>query len=205
MPSNRLAPDFRNIQGDSAIPWNTVTTTSCDRKVNRVADAEGEGSHPARRATQHRGCQPQRINQGPTGRYYRFSHVVPCYRRESVITGKDPGRGGDSRRIKSKRGGSKVPASCSSTMQADLMRAKWEREGSPSTKKYEQGGRRQGQDISHPDRTDRATQEGVQHQRAWPPGQLLHQQPETSNCVLTMEGGLPTVQIAKRDASGSAG
>jgi len=57
-----------------------------------------EGSHPARRATQQRGSQPQRRDQGPTGRYYRVSHVVPCYRRESVTTGEDPGRGGDPRR-----------------------------------------------------------------------------------------------------------
>jgi len=71
---------------------------SCDRRVNRVEDEEGEGSHAARRATQQRGCQPQRIVQGPTGRNYRVSHVVPCYRRESVTTGKDPGRERDPRR-----------------------------------------------------------------------------------------------------------
>jgi len=82
---------------------------SCDRRVNRVAGGEGEGSHPARRATQQRGCQPQRIDQGPTGRYYCSSHVVLCYRRESVTTGEDPGREGDRRRGE-KKGGSKVPA-----------------------------------------------------------------------------------------------
>ena len=83
---------------------------SCDRRVNRVAGEEGEGSHPARRATQQRGCQPQRIDPGPTGRYYRVSHVVPCYRRESVTTGRDPGREGDPRRGGRGGGGSKVPA-----------------------------------------------------------------------------------------------
>jgi len=71
---------------------------SCDRRVNREAGEEGEGSHPARRATQQRGCQPQRIDQGPTRRSYRLSHVVPCYKRESVTTGEDPGREGDRRR-----------------------------------------------------------------------------------------------------------
>jgi len=153
----------------------TVTITSCDRRVNRVAGEEGEGSHPARRATQQRGCQPQRIDQGPTGRYYRFSHVVPCYKRESVTTGEDPGRGGDPRRGKKGRGGgSEVPASCSSTVPADLTRGKREREGSPRTKKYEHGGPKRGHDFSNTDRTDRAPQERVQYQRAGPPGLLLH-------------------------------
>ena len=35
-------------------------------------------------------------------------------------------------------GGSKVPARCSSMVQADLTRGKRERKGSPVTKKYEQ-------------------------------------------------------------------
>ena len=143
VPVNRRAPDFRNIQGDSAIPWNTVTDTSCDRRVSRVVGEEGdEGSHPVRRATQQRGCQPQRIDQGPTGRNYRASHVVPCYRRESVTTGRDPGREGGPRRGESKGGGSKVPARCSSTVQADLTRRKREREGLLRTKKCEHGGPR---------------------------------------------------------------
>jgi len=60
-----------------------------------------------------------------------------------------------------KGGGSKVPARCSSTVQADLTRGKREREGSPRTKKYEHGGPRQGHDFSKADRTDRASQEGV--------------------------------------------
>ena len=128
-----------------------------------------------RRATQQRGCQPQRIAQGPTRRYYyRHSHVVCCYRRESVTTGRDPGRGGDPRRRKSRGGGSQVPARCSSTVQADLTHGKREREGSPVTKKYEHGGRRRGHDFSNADRTDRATQERVQYERVGPPGQLLH-------------------------------
>ena len=61
---------------------------------------EGEGSHPARRATQQRGCQPQRIDHGPTRRNYGFSRVVLWYRRESVTTGEDPGREGNPRRGK---------------------------------------------------------------------------------------------------------
>jgi len=99
--------------------------------------------------------------------------VVPCYRRESVTTGGDPGRGG---RPKEGEGGgrSKVPAGCSSTVQVDLTRGKREREGLPVTKKYEHGGWRRGHDFSNADRTDRATQERVQYQRAGPPGQLLH-------------------------------
>jgi len=67
-----------------------------------------------------------------------------------------------------------VPASCSSTVQADPTRGKREREGSPVTEKYEHGGQRRGHDFSNADRTDRATQERVQYQRAGPPGQLLH-------------------------------
>jgi len=67
-----------------------------------------------------------------------------------------------------------VPARCSSTVQADLTRGKREREGSPVTKKYEDGGPRQGHDFSNADHTDRATQERVQYQRARPPGHLLH-------------------------------
>jgi len=73
-------------------------------------------------------------------------------------------------------GAGKVPAKegCSSTVQADLTRGKREREGSPKTEKYERGGPKQGHDFSNADRTDSTTQEGVQYQRAWPPGQLLH-------------------------------
>jgi len=52
----------------------------------------------------------------------------------------------------------------SSTVQADLARGKWEREGSPKTKKYEHRGRSQGHDCSNADHTDRATQERVQYQ-----------------------------------------
>ena len=33
LPGNRRASAFRNIQGDSAIPWNTLTNTGCDRRV----------------------------------------------------------------------------------------------------------------------------------------------------------------------------
>jgi len=71
-------------------------------------------------------------------------------------------------------GGSKVPARCSSMVQADLMRGKREREGLARTKKYEHGGPKRGHDFSKTDRTDRASQEGVQYQRAGPPGLLLH-------------------------------
>ena len=67
-----------------------------------------------------------------------------------------------------------MPARWSSTVQADPKRGKRERERSPVTKKYEHGGRGQGHDFSHADRTDSATQERVQYQRAGPPGQLLH-------------------------------
>jgi len=81
-------------------------------------------------------------------------------------------------------GGSRVPAEKagkvpakegrSSTVQADLTRGKREREGSPRTEKHERGGPKQGHDFSKADRTDGATQERVQYQRAGPPGQLLH-------------------------------
>jgi len=43
-----------------------------------------------------------------------------------------------------------------------------------TTEKYEHGGRRRGHSFSKADRTDPATQERVQYQRAGPPGQLLH-------------------------------
>ena len=61
------------------------------------ADEEGEGSNTAMQATQHRGCQPQCIEPLPIETNYRFSHVVPYYRRESVTTGGDP-RLGDRRK-----------------------------------------------------------------------------------------------------------
>ena len=131
--------------------------------------------------------------------------MVPWYRRESVTTGEDPGREGDPWRRKCRGGGSKVPAMCSSTVQADLTCGKREREHLPRTKRYEQGGQRRGHDISNADSTGRATQERVQFQRVGPPAQLLHRYPETSDRVMTMEGGSPTVQIAKREASRSAG
>jgi len=46
----------------------------------------------------------------------------------------------------------KVPAKKgrSSTVQADLTRGQWEREGLPRTKKYEHGGRKQGDDFATP-------------------------------------------------------
>jgi len=70
----------------------------------------------------------------------------------------------------------KVPAKegRSSTVQADPTRGKREWERLPTTEKYERGGPKQGHDFSNADRTDRATQERVQYQRAGPPGQLLH-------------------------------
>ena len=74
------------------------------------------------------------------------------------------------------KGADKVPAreGRSSTVQADLTRGKQEWEGSPKTEKYERGGPKLGHDFSNADRTDRATQERAQYQRAGPPGQLLH-------------------------------
>jgi len=73
-------------------------------------------------------------------------------------------------------GADKVPAKegRSSRVPADLTRGKRVREGSPKTEMYERGGQKQGHDFSHADRTNRATQERVQYQRAVPPGQLLH-------------------------------
>jgi len=73
-------------------------------------------------------------------------------------------------------GAGQVPAKdgCSSTVQADLRRGEREREGSPKTEKYERGGPRQAHDFSNADRSDRATQERVQYQRAGSPRQLLH-------------------------------
>jgi len=165
--------EFPKPIGCGTIPRNTVTITRCDRRVNRVAGEEGEGSHPVRRATQQRGCQPQRIDQEPTGRSYCFSHVVPCNRRESVTTGEDPGREGNPRRGKEEQA-VRRQLGCSSTVQADLTRGKREREGLPRTKKYEHGGPRRGHDCSITDRTDCAPEERVQYQRAGPPGLLLH-------------------------------
>ena len=51
---------------------------------------------------------------------------------------------------------------------------KREKTGLPVTKKYEHGRRRRGHNLSNADRTDRATQEGVQYERAGLPGQLLY-------------------------------
>ena len=115
-------PGARGLRG----PVRPVTNSSYTmeyrdnhwvRPLSKSREKEkDEGSHPVRRATQQRGCQPQWIDQGPTGRSYRFSQVVPCYRRESVTTGRDPGPEGDPGRRKGKAGGSKVPARCSSTV-----------------------------------------------------------------------------------------
>jgi len=73
-------------------------------------------------------------------------------------------------------GADKVPAKegSSSRVQADLTRGKREREGSPTTEKCEHGGWRRGHSFAKADRTDPATPERVQYQRAGPPGQLLH-------------------------------
>jgi len=159
--------------GGTAIPQPGVTEASCDGRVNRLAGEEGEGSHLARRATQQRGCQPQRIDQGPTERYYHFSLMVLCYRRECVTPGEDPGRDGDPRRGK-EEGAVMCQLGCSSTVEAELMRRKREREGSPETMKCEHGGPRRGHNFSNADRTNRAAQERVQYPRAGPPGKLLH-------------------------------
>jgi len=79
------------------------------------------------------------------------------------------------------------------------------RKARQTTEKYEHRGQRRGHSFSNADRTDPATQERVQYPREGPPGQLLQRLSETSDRVLTEEGGLPTVQNAKRDASRSAG
>jgi len=47
------------------------------------------------------------------------------------------------------------------------------RKARQKTEKYEHGGRRRGHSFSNAGRTDPATQERVQYQRAGPPGQLL--------------------------------
>jgi len=100
VPGIPRTTDFRNIPGGSAIRRNTVIITSCDRRVNRIAGEEGVGSDPARRPTEQKRCQLERIVLAPTGRNYPFSHVVPCYRRETVTTGRDPrlGERSDERR-----------------------------------------------------------------------------------------------------------
>ena len=48
------------------------------------------------------------------------------------------------------------------------------RKARQTSEKYEHRGPRRGHSFSHADRTDPATQERVQYQRAGPPGQLLH-------------------------------
>jgi len=104
-------------------------------------------------------------------------------------------------------GADKVPAKerCSSTVQANLTRGKREEEGSPNNREVRTRRTETGHSFSNADRTDPATQERVQYQRAGPPGQLLHGWSETSDRVLTEEGGSPTVQNAKQSASRSAG
>ena len=98
-----------------------------------------------------------------------------------------------------------MPARCSSTVQADLTRGQREREGSPRTKKYEHGGPRRGHDFSKnpPYRPCISGESAIPESRAT----RATTSPITRNCdrVLTMEGGLPTVQIAKGVASRSAG
>jgi len=102
-------------------------------------------------------------------------------------------------------GGRNVPAGCSSTMPADLTSGKREREGWPRTKKYKHGGPRRGHDFSknQPDRPCTSGESAIPESRAT----RATTSPITGSCdhVLTMEGGLPTVQIAKQDASRSTG
>jgi len=85
----------------------------CDPRVNRRSRRRARG------VTQQRGCRPQWIDHGPTGQYYHFSHVVPCYRRECVTTGEDPGQEGDPRRGKEEEAVGCQPR-CSRTVEADL-------------------------------------------------------------------------------------
>jgi len=70
------------------------------------------------------------------------------------------------------------------------------RKARQTTKKYKHGGQRRGHSFSNADRTDPATQKREEAQRAGPPRQLLHRWSETSDRVLTAEGGLWTVQNA---------
>jgi len=100
--------------------------------------------------------------------------------------------------------GSKVPAGCSSTVQADLTRGKREREGSPDqevrTRRTETRSRLF---DNRPYRPCTSGESAIRESRAT----RATTSPITRSCdrVLTMEGGLPTVQIAKGDASRSAG
>jgi len=71
-----------------------------------------------------------------------------------------------------------VPAPVQQYGASGFDRGKQERQGSPETKEYEQGGRRQGHNFSNTDRTDRATQEGVQFQRAGPQGNSFTDSPK---------------------------
>jgi len=119
------------------------------------------------------------------------------YRKGSRTRGRPKAEGGG--------GGSEVPARCSSTVQADLTRGKREREGSPvhqevRTRRTETGSRffecrpyrpsNSGESAIPESRATRATTSPIARD---------------CDCVLTMERGLPTVQIAKRSASRSAG
>ena len=74
------------------------------------------------------------------------------------------------------KGADKVPAKegCSSTVQVDLTRGKQEGEGLPNNQEVRTRRTETGHSFSNADRTDPATQERVQYQRAGPPGQLVH-------------------------------
>jgi len=200
-PVYRCAAECGPSQGGSSIPLPGVTEASCDCRVNRVAGEEGEGSHPAKRATQQRGGQPQQRDQGQTGQNYHYSHVVLCYRGECVTTGRDPGPEGDPRRGKEEEG-VRCQLGCSSTVQGDLTvgSRRGKARQKPRSTNTEDGDRvtifRMPTVLTEQHRRGRNTREqGHQGNYFTDSAKLV--------TALTMEGELPTVQIAKRDASPS--
>jgi len=140
---------------------------NCGRRRRRRGELPGEESHSAEGvlATTDRPradrAKLQLLSCGPL-----LQERERHYRKGSRTRGKP--------KEEIRGGGSKVPAGCSSRVQADLRRGKRESEGSPRTKRYEHGGPTRGHDFSKADRSDQATQERVQYQRAGPPGLLLH-------------------------------
>jgi len=136
---------------------------SCDRRVNREECEEGEGMPATSDRPRADQTKLPLLSRGPL-----LQERERHYRRRSRT------RGRPQERKEEEDGTVRCQLGCSSTVQADPMRGKREREGSPVTKKYEHGGRGRGHDFSNTDRADRATQERVQYQRAGLPGQLLH-------------------------------
>jgi len=145
----------------------------CNRRVNWA-----ERMRRARGATQQ--CEPRSTGM-PATMHSTFADrkQLPLLSCGPLLQGRERHywRGSQTGRQaqgEGEGGGSKVPARVRQYGASRSNHGKREKTGLPVTKKYEHRRWRRGHNLSNADRTDQATQEGVQYQRAGLPGLLRY-------------------------------